>query len=69
MSVIYRFSKEVCRCRASLGMTQEQLAEALSISVRWLQYIEAGERVPSTVLALRIIALLGINGKDLRDEG
>ena len=50
-------------------MTQEQLAEALSISVRWLQYIEAGERVPSTVLALRIIALLGISGKDLRDEG
>lgn len=69
MSVIYRFSKEVCRCRVRLGMTQEQLAEALSISVRWLQYIESGERVPSTVLALRIIALLGINGKDLRDEG
>ena len=45
MSVIYRFSKEVCRCRAGLGMTQEQLAEALSIYV------------------------LGISGKDLRDEG
>ncbi len=69
MSVIYRFSKEVCRCRTSLGMTQEQLAEALSISVRWLQYIEAGERIPSTVLALRIIALLGINGKDLQGGG
>ncbi len=69
MSVIYRFSKEVCRCRTNLGMTQEQLAEALSISVRWLQYIEAGERIPSTVLALRIIALLGISGKDLRNDG
>lgn len=68
MLIHYRFAQEVCRCRTRLGMTQEQAAEALSISVRWFQYIEAGERIPSGILMLRIIALLGIDGRDLRGK-
>ena len=66
MSIFYRFSKEVYRSRKQLGLTQEQVAEALSISVRWFQYIEAGERIPGPLLILNIIALLGIDGKNLR---
>lgn len=68
MSIIYRFSTEVHRSRKELGLTQEQAAEALSISVRWFQYIEAGERVPGPILILNIIALLGIDGKKLRKK-
>lgn len=68
MSIIYRFSTEVQRSRKELGMTQEQAAEALSISVRWFQYIESGKRMPGAVLTLQIIALFGINGEDLREK-
>lgn len=66
MSIFHRFSKEVYRSRKQLGLTQEQVAEALSISVRWFQYIEAGERIPGPLLILNIIALLGIDGNNLR---
>ena len=34
MSAYYTFSEEVRRSRIRLGITQEQAAEALSISVR-----------------------------------
>ncbi len=68
MSILYRFSKEVHRSRRQLGLTQEQAAEALSISVRWFQYIEAGERIPGPILILNIIALLEIDGKNLKKK-
>lgn len=66
MSILQKFSNEVYRSRKQLGLTQEQVAEALSISVRWFQYIEAGERLPGPLLILNIIALLEIDGKNLR---
>ncbi len=67
-TIHHRFSKEVFHSRIKLGMTQEQAAEALSISVRWFQYIESGKRMPGAVLTLQIIALFGINGEDLREK-
>lgn len=68
MSILYRFSKEIYRSRRHLGLTQEQAAEALSISVRWFQYIEAGERIPGPILILNIIALFEIDGKNLKKK-
>lgn len=68
MSILQRFSDEIRRSRKQLGLTQEQAAEAPSISVRWFQYIESGKRIPSTILTLNIIAVLGIQGKNLREE-
>ena len=68
MTILHRFSEEVLRCRTKLGMTQEQAAEALSISVRWYQYIEEGKRVPGSILTLHIIALFGIDGRTLREK-
>lgn len=68
MSILCRFSEEIRRSRTNLGMTQEQAAEALSISVRWFQHIESGKRMPSSLLTLQMIALFGIDGKDLREK-
>lgn len=68
MTIHHRFSEEILRSRTKLGMTQEQAAEALSISVRWYQSIEGGKRIPSSLLILKIIALFGIDGKDLREK-
>lgn len=68
MSVDYNFPEELRHFRNRLGMTQEQAAEALSISVRYLQYIEAGKRNPGKLLKLRIISLLAKREKDLQKE-
>lgn len=58
MLIFHGFAEEVRRCRKRLGLTQEQAAEALAISVRWFQYIEEGYRMPSATLAVQMIAFL-----------
>ena len=68
MTILCKFVREVRRARKQLGLTQEQVAETLSISSRWLQYIEAGKRKPGPVLTLNLIALLGLDGNNLQDE-
>jgi len=68
MSIISRFSKQIYYSRKEMGLTQEQTAEALNISVRWFQDIENGKHLPSAELTLKIVAFLGIDGKKLRKE-
>jgi putative transcriptional regulator len=40
--------------RAKLKMTQQELAEAVSVSRQTINSIESGRYIPSTVLALKI---------------
>jgi len=68
MSIDLKFSSLVYHSRIKLGLTQKEAAEALSISVRWYQRIESGERFPSSKLLLRMVFLFGINIEELRDE-
>lgn len=68
MSIVSNFSKKVYYARKDLGLTQEQTAEALGISVRWYQDIENGKHIPSGDLTLKIMAFYGIDGKSLRDS-
>lgn len=42
-----QFGKNVTRLRISKGLTQEGLAEAVGISARYFQSIEAGEYFPA----------------------
>lgn len=65
MSVYKNFTDELYHARKKKGLTQAQVAEAVSISVRWYQYIENGKRDPSVRLAIRLIACLEIDGKCL----
>ena len=58
MSIISNFSKQIYYSRKELGLTQEQVAEALGISVRWYQDVENGKHLCSVELALKIIAFL-----------
>ena len=46
--------------RKARGLTQSQLADAVSVSRKTINTIENGVFVPSTVLALKIAARLGV---------
>lgn len=67
MSIKNKFSSEVFHARHKMGLTQAQVAEAVSISVRWFQHIEKGDALPSAELTLRLIAFLEIEGKNLKE--
>ncbi|MBC8600218.1 helix-turn-helix transcriptional regulator [Parabacteroides acidifaciens] len=45
--------------RAIKKMTQQQLAEATSVSRQTINAIESGKYIPSTVLALKIAGIFG----------
>jgi transcriptional regulator with XRE-family HTH domain len=49
-----RFGRNLNRLRTAAGLTQEDLAEKSEISVRYLQFLEAGRYVPTVVVAGRI---------------
>lgn len=68
MTLHYKISSEILHARKNLNLTQEQVAEALDISVRWYQRIEKGERLPGTIVLLRIILLLHIDVEQFREE-
>ena len=66
MSLATKFSHEVYLARTRLGLTQQAVADAVSISVRWYQYIENDSH--SADLMLRLIFYLGIDINVFRDE-
>ena len=55
------FSSKVVEYRTQLGMNQLELADQLDISVGRIQMIEAGVALPNLLLALQLIAFLGID--------
>ncbi len=54
------FCEQLRRARKELGYTQEQTAEAVSISPRWYQRIEGGMGRPSHLVILRLFLLFNI---------
>ena len=55
--------------RARLDMTQQDLADALEVSIQTISAIEKGKFNPSTVLALKISALFGKPVNDIFELG
>lgn len=51
--------------RAILGVTQQQMAEAIGVSRQTINAIESGKYVPSTVLALKIARRCGKKVEDI----
>lgn len=51
--------------RRAIGLTQSRLAEDVAVSRKTINTIENGVFVPSTVLALKIAARLGVSVEDL----
>ena len=55
------FSSKVVEHRTKSEMSQLELADQMNISVGRIQMIEAGVALPNLLLALQLIAFLGID--------
>jgi len=62
------FSSKVLHARIDMGYTQKQVADAVSVTTRWYQRIEKGERLPGSIVLLRLILFLNINVEEFREE-
>lgn len=51
--------------RVKHNLTQAQLAEKVKVSRQTINAIETGKYVPSTVLALKIASVFGVDVKDI----
>lgn len=63
-----RVSSKLFHARTKHGLTQQKVAESVSVSERWYQRLEKGENLPSALVMLRLILLLDIDIEDLREE-
>ena len=68
MSVEQKFPKIIYHTRNEKHITQAEVAEKISVSTRWYQIIESGRKLPSAKTALKIMAFLEIDGKDLKED-
>lgn len=59
--------KQLKEARMRAGLTQQQMAEKLDISLRYYQNIEAGERTGDFTLWDTLEDLLGIHQRILRE--
>ena len=55
MSIRYNFSSALLHARTDRNLTQEQAAEKLGISPRWLQKLEKGTSGPNIELTCKIV--------------
>ena len=55
------------KARAAAGMTQQQVADLLGISLRYYQNVEAGDRIGDFALWDQLEDLTGIHQRKLRE--
>ena len=68
MKLNQKFAKALYRARTELNYTQDEVAEAVSITKRWYQKLESGIKLPGAVTMLRLILFLNLNIEDFREE-
>jgi transcriptional regulator with XRE-family HTH domain len=65
LSSLQAFGRNIHRIRAEVGLTQEQLAEKVDISRRFLQELETGEKAPALTTLARLRKALGCDYNNL----
>jgi putative transcriptional regulator len=60
-----RLGNRLKEARARLGLTQGELAERVMVSRKTINTVENGVFVPSTLLALKLAAALGMTVEEL----
>lgn len=62
------FTHEVFQVRSRVGWTQQEVADRVFVSLRWYQKIEKGEVLPSFLVGICLMRLLGITPEKLAGE-
>lgn len=57
--------KKIRQYRKTRKLTQEQLAEKVRVTPKYIQYLESAKRVPSVKLVYKLAKALEIKVKDL----
>lgn len=60
-----RLANRIRKYRKQAGLTQDQLAEKIRLSTKYIQFIEAGSRKPSLKTIYRLAKALGIKVQSL----
>lgn len=60
-----RLGSRIQKLRKKAGLTQEQLAEKVKLSAKYIQFIESGNRVPSLKTLYKVANALGIKPQEL----
>lgn len=60
--------KELKNARQKAGITQQQMADMLEISLRYYQFIESGERIGDFVIWDMLEDITGVHQKILRQN-
>lgn len=61
------FSKMLLTARTRMDYTQEQVAEAVSITLRWYQILEKNGKLPSALVLMRLQLFFNLDLEPLRD--
>ena len=61
----FAIGQRIKQVRRDRGMTQERLAEALSVSVGYISQIERGDYSPSVTLALKLAKICRVSVEDI----
>lgn len=60
-----RLGKRIKQLRKKGRLTQEELAEEVKVTPKYIQYLESAKRIPSLKLLYRIAKALNIKTKEL----
>lgn len=60
-----KLGKRLQKLRKGIGMTQDQLAEKLHLSTKYIQFIETGHRKPSLRTIYKIARVLEVKVQEL----
>lgn len=68
MKMTSKFASAIYHARKEQDYTQEEVAEAVSISVRWYQKLESGKEFSSAITLIRLVLFLHIDVEEFREE-
>lgn len=60
-----KLAKQLRKLRKKNKLTQEQVAEKVKVTSKYIQYLEAAKRIPSLKLVYRLADVLEVKVKDL----
>ncbi|HET7754979.1 MAG TPA: helix-turn-helix transcriptional regulator [Anaeromyxobacteraceae bacterium] len=63
--ILRRLGERVRSCRQERGLTQEDLAESLDLSVAYVSLIERGGRNPPYTTVVEIAHALGVTAREI----